>query len=53
MSWDIVAEDFAAFPVAQKWFACGEASAHLDHLKVLGRAHSSGDPPRWELTAGA
>jgi len=49
MSWDIVAEDFDAFPVAQKWFACGEASAHLDHLEILGRARSSGDPPRWEL----
>ncbi|NOZ94706.1 MAG: MBL fold metallo-hydrolase [Acidobacteria bacterium] len=50
MSWEIVAEDFAAFPVAQKWFACGEASAHLDRLEVLGRAGSFGDPPRWELS---
>ncbi len=51
MTWDIVAEDFAAFPVAQKWFACGEASSHLDHLEALGRARSSGSPPRWELAA--
>ncbi|HHQ49313.1 MAG TPA: MBL fold metallo-hydrolase, partial [Acidobacteria bacterium] len=52
MSWDIVARDFAAFPVAQKWFACGEASSHLDHLEVQGRVVSSGDPPHFSL-AGA
>ena len=35
MTWDMqgVWEDFA---VPQKWFACGEALSHLDHLVVLG-----------------
>jgi glyoxylase-like metal-dependent hydrolase (beta-lactamase superfamily II) len=49
MDWDIKAEDFASFPEAQKWFACGEASAHLDRLHVLGRARAVGSPPRWQL----
>ncbi len=48
MTWDIRAENWAAFPIAQKWFACGEAASHLDHLQVSGRVRSSGIPPRWE-----
>ena len=42
MEWDIVAENWEAFPVAQKWFACGEASSHLDHLVVTGRVATEG-----------
>ncbi len=49
MTWDIRAENWSAFPDAQKWFACGEAASHLDRLAVLGRARSAGDPPRWEV----
>lgn len=36
MSWDIRAKDWEDFPSAQKWFAAGEAHAHLRHLKELG-----------------
>lgn len=48
MTWDIRADDWSAFPIAQKWFACGEAASHLDHLQVRGKVRSSGSPPRWE-----
>ena len=43
MTWDIRAETWEAFPLAQKWFACGEAAAHLQHLVVTGRASVEGD----------
>jgi glyoxylase-like metal-dependent hydrolase (beta-lactamase superfamily II) len=33
MSWDIVCESWDLFPVAQKWFATGEAIAHLIYLE--------------------
>lgn len=48
MSWDIKADEWADFPPAQKWFACGEAAAHLDHLSACNRAYCQGDPPRWK-----
>ncbi len=48
MTWDIRAESWSDFPVAQKWFACGEAASHLDRLAALGLARASGEPPRWE-----
>ncbi len=34
MSWDIQAPDWASFPVAQQWFATGEALAHLRYLEA-------------------
>lgn len=34
MHWDFRAKDFEEFPPAQKWFACGEAMAHLEHLRA-------------------
>ena len=37
MTWDIRGS-WEDFPVPQKWFACGEALAHLDRLVVLGEA---------------
>jgi len=37
MSWDIVASDWDHFPVAQQWFATGEALAHLRYLEAAGR----------------
>lgn len=32
MNWDIRAKDWKDFPASQKWFAVGEAAAHLKHL---------------------
>ncbi|MBW2617478.1 MAG: MBL fold metallo-hydrolase [Deltaproteobacteria bacterium] len=37
MSWDIKCESWGLFPVAQKWFATGEAIAHLRYLEGNGR----------------
>ena len=37
MSWDIDCESWELFPVAQKWFATGEALAHLRYLDGEGR----------------
>jgi glyoxylase-like metal-dependent hydrolase (beta-lactamase superfamily II) len=36
MSWDIVSDSWDVFPVSQKWFATGEAIAHLKYLKEKG-----------------
>lgn len=36
MSWDIVPASWETFPLNQKWFATGEAIAHLRYLEVLG-----------------
>lgn len=38
MHWDIVADDWSAFPIMQKWFATGEAVAHLKYLEDEGLA---------------
>jgi glyoxylase-like metal-dependent hydrolase (beta-lactamase superfamily II) len=32
MTWSIRAKNWIEFPLTQKWFAVGEAGAHLDHL---------------------
>lgn len=37
MSWDIKCDSWAAFPTPQKWFAMGEAIAHLRYLEEDGR----------------
>ncbi|HVN22945.1 MAG TPA: MBL fold metallo-hydrolase [Syntrophorhabdales bacterium] len=37
MTWDIVCDSWDLFPVAQKWFAVGEAIAHLRYLAGIGR----------------
>lgn len=46
MSWDIDCASWELFPVAQKWFATGEALAHLRYLegeqRVLRNAGKSG-----------
>jgi glyoxylase-like metal-dependent hydrolase (beta-lactamase superfamily II) len=39
MTWDIVCESWELFPVAQKWFAVGEAIAHLKYLVGIGQLH--------------
>ncbi len=37
MTWDIDCESWDLFPIAQKWFATGEAIAHLRYLESEGR----------------
>ena len=37
MTWDIVSESWDQFPVAQKWFATGEAISHLRYLEEDGQ----------------
>ena len=37
MTWDIRAKSWADFPLNQKWFAVGEALAHLEYLLAEGR----------------
>jgi len=37
MTWDIKAETWDKFPLAQKWFATGEALSHLIYLKEEGK----------------
>ena len=37
MTWDIDCESWDQFPVAQKWFALGEAISHLRYLEEAGR----------------
>lgn len=37
MSWDIKADSWEAFPIAQQWFATGEALAHLHYLESKNR----------------
>jgi glyoxylase-like metal-dependent hydrolase (beta-lactamase superfamily II) len=36
MSWDIICDSWDLFPVSQKWFATGEAIAHLKYLVEKG-----------------
>jgi glyoxylase-like metal-dependent hydrolase (beta-lactamase superfamily II) len=36
MTWDLKADSWDAFPVAQQWFATGEALAHLQYLEKKG-----------------
>jgi glyoxylase-like metal-dependent hydrolase (beta-lactamase superfamily II) len=38
MTWDIACDSWEQFPVAQKWFATGEAIAHLKYLEDKGLA---------------
>ena len=37
MTWDIDCARWEDFPIPQKWFATGEALAHLLHLERAGR----------------
>jgi glyoxylase-like metal-dependent hydrolase (beta-lactamase superfamily II) len=37
MTWDIAYESWDRFPVAQRWFATGEAISHLRYLEEEGR----------------
>ncbi len=38
MTWDIDCDSWDRFPLAQKWFATGEAIAHLRYLEEEGAA---------------
>jgi len=37
MNWDVTYESWELFPPQQKWFAFGEAIAHLKYLEEKGR----------------
>ena len=37
MSWDMAYESWELFPIQQKWFATGEAIAHLKYLEERGK----------------
>jgi glyoxylase-like metal-dependent hydrolase (beta-lactamase superfamily II) len=41
MTWDLTYANFERFPVAQKWFATGEALAHLKYLEGKNQAGRS------------
>ncbi len=43
MTWDIDCETWELFPIAQKWFATGEAIAHLRFLESEERIHRNTD----------
>jgi hypothetical protein len=43
MTWDLKAESWEQFPVAQKWFATGEAISHLRYLEEEGRVRRKTD----------
>lgn len=51
MHWDLSYDTFEEFPGTQKWFASGEAMAHLQHLVTLGlvRRTDDGDVIYYEL----
>ena len=36
MSWDIVARSWEDFPIMQRWFATGEAIAHIRYVEQMG-----------------
>ena len=41
MTWDIRCDNWHEFPIAQKWFATGEAIAHLNYLEKRARISKS------------
>jgi glyoxylase-like metal-dependent hydrolase (beta-lactamase superfamily II) len=51
MSWDIDCDSWDLFPVSQKWFATGEALAHLKYLDEKGiiRRETRGDKIEFSL----
>ena len=44
MTWDIKADSWEAFPLNQKWFASGEALAHLEYLMEAGQVAREAGP---------
>ncbi|MCK9274559.1 MAG: MBL fold metallo-hydrolase [Syntrophales bacterium] len=51
MTWDIDCESWDVFPIAQKWFATGEAIAHLRYLESEGRVKRNTDSEIVTFTA--
>ena len=51
MTWDLKCDDWDDFPVAQRWFATGEAISHLRLLEEEGkvRRKAAGELTRFEL----
>jgi hypothetical protein len=50
MSWDITYKSWDLFPTMQKWFATGEAIAHLRYLEekeMVGREMDESNLLRW------
>jgi glyoxylase-like metal-dependent hydrolase (beta-lactamase superfamily II) len=43
MTWDLSFKSWQQFPVAQKWFASGEALAHIRYLETGGRVSRESD----------
>lgn len=43
MTWKIRSKSWETFPLAQKWFAVGEAMAHVDELLAQGRLTRQAD----------
>ena len=43
MTWDIECDSWEQFPLQQKWFATGEAIAHLRYLEEKGLVHKGTD----------
>ncbi len=41
MTWDLVADSWDDFPLMQKWFATGEALAHVQYLEHEGKLQRS------------
>jgi len=50
MTWRIRARNWAEFPTPQKWFAVGEAMAHLDHLIAGGQVERQFDGTFYRYT---
>lgn len=47
MTWQIRCKGWGDFPVPQKWFAVGEAVAHLEYLMELGQVQREWVEPCW------
>lgn len=47
MTWQIRCKGWDDFPVPQKWFAAGEAVAHLEYLMDLGKVRRTWVEPCW------
>ena len=50
MTWDIRCDNWDDFPIAQKWFATGEAIAHLNYLQKSGRISRADAPETIQYT---
>jgi len=51
VTWDYGGGFFGNFPAAQKWFAASEVFAHLEHLRILGKAGLTVDGSTYRYTA--